>query len=707
MESRMLKSEYIKRYKETMFYSLSKIHPEWGKEEVEPLLDKMIIESFNNPVVEMDNNYTGEHKEATLISVFDWALKAKPIIAGNGTFYRNQYQAANPVAQMLDGMLVARNRIKKEMFKLEDDNSEEYMDFDRGQKNEKINVNSYYGASGAPSSAFYSLWSGPATTLTAQNVISTTENTFEAFVADNYDFIDINEFFDWINSFLPNAPVIVDDWLKPIDVKTLYKRLKSKILKLSGNDKDVLRKFVDELDSTDRSLIYYKNNLIQFVKDHRKVRDLYESIFEDTLNLPYLTDTDDWKKIITKHGFNPNDFKTVDEWNKKVNKEYFMDPNDVPSSIKEKVKIFSDYLVNYIYVPYMPFDRVYRLKNFKRKCVTIIDTDSNILALDTWVNYTLNEVLKSDYGRDKMKNVFIAVNTITYVLTEVVGHSLLQYGEYANVPEEFRPRLNMKNEFMFSKLVIGKTKKRYLSKVLLREGNLMLKPKTDIKGFDFVKATTSRESEKFYKYLLDKYIMGDNIDTRGVMKELKGYANKIHDSIKNGEITYLPVTSAKALSAYKDPASEQSVRGMIAWNLLNPDKTIDIPSKPRLLKLKIYSEKDIEPIRYTYPNEYEIIKTKIFHDTTGMFVTEKKDIDKKGNTKINRKERGLVVLCIPTNQKIPEWCNQFIDYSTMIDNILAPFKSVVEILNVQNISVGKSINGTVRKSDKITNIVRF
>ena len=568
-------------------------------------------------------------------------------------------------------------------------------------------MNSYYGASGAPTSSFYSLYSGPACTLSSQQIISTTENTFEAFVADNYDFIDLNEFFDWINSFLPNAPVIVDEWLKPVDEKTLYKRLKSKILKLSGDDKDVLRKFVDNLDSIDRSLIYYKNNLIQFVKDHKKVRDLYESIFEDIINLPYLTGKDDWQKNIMKLGYNPNDFKKVDDWNKFVNKEYFMDPNDVPLSIKEKVELFNTYCMNYIYVPYMPFDRIYRLKNFKRRCVTIIDTDSNILALDTWVNYILNDVLKSDYGRDKMKNVFVIVNTITYVLTEVVKRSLLQYGEFANVPEEFRPRLNMKNEFMFSKLVIGKTKKRYLSKVILREGNMMLNPKTDIKGFDFVKATTSRESEKFYKRLIDEYIMGDTIDTRGLMKELRNYSNHIYQSIMDGDITYLPVTSAKPLTAYKDPASEQSVRGKIAWDLLNPDKTIDVPSKPRLLKLKIFSEKDIEKLQYTYPNEYNIIKNKIFNDTTGMFVSERKVVDKKGNTKIERKERGLVVLCIPTNQKIPEWCKPYIDYSTMIDNILAPFKSVVDILNVQTASVGKSINGTMRKSDKITNIVRF
>ena len=138
----MSSSAYIKKYKESMIYSLSKIHPEWDKDDIEPILDRMIKENLQNPIIEMDNNYIGEHKEATLISVFDWVDKVKPIVAGNGTFYKNQYQAPNPVAQMLDGMLVARKRIKKEMFKIEDANSEEYADLDREQMNEKINVNS-------------------------------------------------------------------------------------------------------------------------------------------------------------------------------------------------------------------------------------------------------------------------------------------------------------------------------------------------------------------------------------------------------------------------------------------------------------------------------------------------------------------------------------------------------------------------------------
>lgn len=135
-------STYIKKYKTRMTDTMTRLNPDWDKDDIEKIIDDMIKKSVQNPVVEMDNNYTGEHKEASLISVLDWTFNAKPILSGNGTFYKNQYQALNPVAQMLMNMLSNRKSYKKAMFKIEDDTSDEYKDLDRFQANEKVNCNS-------------------------------------------------------------------------------------------------------------------------------------------------------------------------------------------------------------------------------------------------------------------------------------------------------------------------------------------------------------------------------------------------------------------------------------------------------------------------------------------------------------------------------------------------------------------------------------
>ena len=245
---------------------------------------------------------------------------------------------------------------------------------------------------------------------------------------------------------------------------------------------------------------------------------------------------------------------------------------------------------------------------------------------------------------------------------------------------------------------------------MLREGNYMEKAKTDIKGFDFVKATTSEYSEKLFKGLIDDYIMGDEINTRAVLQGLKDYGNEIRASLEAGDVTFLPITSAKPMEAYKDPKKLQSVRAILAWNIVYPDNEIEVPSKPKVLKLNIYSEKDLEKIEDKYPEVVNAIRDKVFHDTTGIFISKKKKTATKNGEKIVSEvdnAKGLTVLAIPATEKIPEWAKPFIDYDTTIDTVLAPFKSVVEILGVQKFEVSKTVNGSSRKSETISNIIRF
>ena len=67
----------------------------------------------------------------------------------------------------------------------------------------------------------------------------------------------------------------------------------------------------------------------------------------------------------------------------------------------------------------------------------------------------------------------------------------------------------------------------------------------------------------------------------------------------------------------------------------------------------------------------------------------------------------MQVLAIPSNTNIPEWAKPYIDYSTMINNIISPFKPVLEIFGTQFTEEGKSKNGVNRKTDTITNIIKF
>ena len=220
---------------------------------------------------------------------------------------------------------------------------------------------------------------------------------------------------------------------------------------------------------------------------------------------------------------------------------------------------------------------------------------------------------------------------------------------------------------------------------------------------DFKKATTSEEMEKFcMENVINHILKPEGVEAVELYKAVTLKRKEILDSIYVGEVRYLPNANAKELSAYKNPESEQSVRGSLAWNILTTNNVIEFPAKVKMLKLKIFKESDIDDLADTYPEIYEIIMDKIFNDTTGIFVSY---IEEKG--KQVKKSRGLQVLAIPTNDVIPEWCKPYIDYTSMVNNIVAPFKSVMELLKFQHVEEGKSHNGVSRKSDRLTNIIRI
>ena len=64
-------------------------------------------------------------------------------------------------------------------------------------------------------------------------------------------------------------------------------------------------------------------------------------------------------------------------------------------------------------------------------------------------------------------------------------------------------------------------------------------------------------------------------------------------------------------------------------------------------------------------------------------------------------------MAIPSNSKIPEWAIPYIDINTMVNNITAPFDPVIELFNGRFVEEGKSKGGVNRKTNKLTNIVKF
>lgn len=278
----------------------------------------------------------------------------------------------------------------------------------------------------------------------------------------------------------------VPDWIEHETVDNLFIRIKNMFYQdIYKDDYDEpLYKYISNLDQDDIDRIFYKNNFMEFIRRHEIMREKFNNLFEEVHNYEHV-DTVDEIPLSFNGKFTGTDKEIVKEYNSFVNHETFMDPNSPPDNLIDDLNELKDIVMKCVYMPFMSVDRIHRLKYFRRRTVCIVDTDSNILAVDLLVNFFKDEIMEGNYGRNDETNAFIIINTMAYFITAAVSDTLFEYGKYSNIPEEHRFRFGMKNEFLFTKLVIGKKKKRYISAIKLREGNLLEPYKADCKGLTY------------------------------------------------------------------------------------------------------------------------------------------------------------------------------------------------------------------------------
>lgn len=289
-----------------------------------------------------------------------------------------------------------------------------------------------------------------AVTGTAQSVISSTKTFFESFLVDNYKFIDINEAFHYMN-MVCNQDYKLPKYIVHETKDNLYDRIINMFYQDIFDDKyeEPIRLYIEHLTQEEIDKIYYKNNMIEFIRRHDKIADKFSDLFASVNNYDRASTIDEVPLSYLKKCDNTLSEKDiVKKYNSFVNHEMFIDPNNPPENIKDQLDELKKLIMDCVYMPFMSVDRIHRLKYFRRRTVCIVDTDSNILAVDLLVDFFRDEVMRGEtYGRDADANMFIIVNTLAYFITGAVADTLFEYGKYSNIPEEHRFRFGMKNEF--------------------------------------------------------------------------------------------------------------------------------------------------------------------------------------------------------------------------------------------------------------------
>lgn len=254
---------------------------------------------------------------------------------------------------------------------------------------------------------------------------------------------------------------------------------------------------------------------------------------------------------------------------------------------------------------------------------------------------------------------------MTYFLTSVINKAYMTMTSAANIPENKRSLINMKNEFLIKRIMLTKNKKNYAYYCLMREGNLIKNPKLEIKGLPIKKVSTNKNIREYFTELLgNDVIKSDTINYPNIIGKYFELTDIIRESILKGTTDYSIPIKVNEMESYENPLSIKAFRGAIIWNILYPDEEINFPAELNMMNLIMVN--DFSVVKDTID---EYIKT-IEYDKKeyDLFIERLQEIFNEPNYF----KSGIInSICFPKNVKeFPIFLRPFIDVEKMIlDNV--------------------------------------
>lgn len=635
------KDVFLKKYMRKVVDSIETIKgTKLSKEQIKKIYDITIekLKASEDKKFRITQPSKKIDEKQSILNITNFMLddNIKPIFNPYGTVFHQHGISDNYIYDIIEYLIKERKKNKNKMFEFEK-NSKEYQIYDNLQKVYKVMGNSIFGVMCQSSFILFNKEIGPSITFTGAGIITSSILAFEAFLANNIKFLNVNDIITFISNTISEKYTLnINDYLsdnKIIDANTLVKYLvrEKADFKIEKEDLNKIISIVKTLSKENIQKIYYKQNMESFLKDNSNIKQYINECLPDT-------------------GIEFNDIHKTTERHK--------------LALDTLYNIFE----NFISYKYAYHDRMQRASKMTRKSVIVCDTDSNFIALDK-IYRTFCKELNITPMNDQQDDIHVC-NIITYVCSKYIQTMLDVYTSNVNISVPKQPLINMKSEFLFKRVILSQNKKQYCSIVLLQEGNKLKEPEMDIKGLQIKKTSVNIATKEYFNNIIySDMLNSNNIDTKEILGKFFKYQNIVNDELHKNNLVYLRPAKFSNYNQYKVPESQMQVRGIIVWNALYPDKKIDPYSKVRLLLTTINSAEQLEDDEV----DSSIIDTlrKCFFD----------------NEKL---KKFVLVLAIPwTETEIPEWIKPYIDIDNIVHSNIIP---AVPLLNIFDFYSYKSNN---------------
>ncbi len=617
---------------------LKTMKPDIPEKKLVKYLDKKFEENFRDHDAKIYNSYDEEIIETTLAKTLDWVQVEKPYISESGCFFKNRYKCRNLNAEIIRGQLDRRKVLKAEKFQAKEVGDVILEAFKEiGQLNEKKRANSGYGAEGNSTSFLFNAHSAMSITAAGRSQLSVAGMCFENLFNNFVKFKNMDELYVHVNHIISEKKDWKYDLDEIIDIKPTKDDFVSNIINKfdehSEYNEERISELYDNLSKEIRIRVYYKCNLKLFLKN-KLMKELLHSILTPDVE--------------------------------------FVDPNKIPKEIAPELLTFNELIMEFVGYRYQHFRYENRMKGDKKATVIVSDTDSNFLYLGDIIRYVMTKLLPIKLFRsrkDRKAYCIKLVNIFCVLASSAVKETLYNYLDMVNVEDEFKDKINMKNEYYLETVGVTFAKKSYFGILTRQEGFIFPEPKLDVKGVNFFKSTSTEKTTKFiYDEILMKRIFNSSdgkIYIKKIVRKIKQYEDTMYNEIKNGDMGYFKkAVKVKSADAYVDPMKISAYKATYVWNVLcDENEQIALPAVTTSVKVNIKSMKDLASLE-KYPD--------IFDKFVYLLEKDKnlQRVDSKGKSKFI----GIKSIALPygTN-KVPDWLLEIIDVETIISDNMKLF----------------------------------
>ena len=680
----LLETEAVNNYKKVMFNNLRYSYPLLLDYELENAITWAIANNNKLYPAKIYNNYTKKEINGTTLDILRYIESLEPVLTSSGVMFKKRVTADNPLARMVQGFMSERKEYKSKMFKY-DRGTKEYAYYNLYQLLCKLNANALYGILAAATSIFFNLHIAEGITRQGRSYITQSIMFFESFLANNVKFNSVNEIITFIDNIC-NEPVNLDinNYItENIDRGQCFFRLLNNADPMvwipTEKEMCLVWEIIADLPEDKINRIYYKNNLYTFC-DLPVINDMIIDILK-SLEVP------------------------------------FINPNDPPEEIKDKLDELLKIIKEFVYYPHTYIDKLSRAEYMPRDVIAIIDTDSTIISLDAWYRFILNKVynidmplktkkfdifsmengdnlefktvktkLDYDFYKDEIIEIeeqinpsdmipqvalrHAIINIISYICGNLIIDYLNKYCETAgsNVKDS-KCMMVMKNEFEFKAILMTLARKNYAS-IQERQEEKIIPNKQEkrfvVTGLAINKSTLPEGIKKAFQDIIYNDILNkDDINQIDIMKKLIIIEKQIAQSIMNKETTYYTPDNVAPMRSYAQPMSQNGVKAIIMYNAVcTPElPAINLNERNRIFKIKLNLNKNnVELIKNSDPIVYQRL------------------IDLMNNPAMCDK---LDTIGFLMDSDIPDWVLKFVDIKSITNSLLKNFP--IESIGLQRL----------------------